>query len=492
MACRFPNCHLVGMFVYSLNLKLNPLFDSMKNIYLLLFLAASFLPSRGLMAQFGVNYNDVAVVVNTNSAASQTIADYFVQKRNIPSANIIPVNCTTDEEVSDSLFRDYAGQIKSYLQTHNLQNDINYIVTTKGCPLKVLRSNPDCNASAESELMLMTPSFEDFYLGNCTSFNDIANNNFLTNPYFMAKDSFYQLAYQIFLVTRLDAYNVSKVLTMIDNSGPNVLVDKDSALFVLDQSPNWGTNPLNTAMARIADTLSLRGWNVLLNSDSNYVTGQNNVLGYVSWGSNDGFSRHDSTQSKPLNTWVRGAIAETHVSTSGRSLQPGTTYGQSLIADWIHEGVSGVKGYVYEPFTVAIANSSILFDRYTDLRSDGSPKFNLAQSYFSASRMIGWMDVVIGDPKTSITTNPGLANSLPVAGAPSFRLYPNPTQDVLYIESGKTSLDEINIYNCAGQLLMQQKMEASSVLNIRPLPAGIYLAELISKEGTLRVRWVKQ
>jgi chitodextrinase len=54
--------------------------------------------------------------------------------------------------------------------------------------------------------------------------------------------------------------------------------------------------------------------------------------------------------------------------------------------------VTGVKGYVYEPLLRACAHPDILFDRYTD-------GYNLAESYYMASNFLGWMDVVVGDPK---------------------------------------------------------------------------------------------
>jgi hypothetical protein len=103
----------------------------------------------------------------------------------------------------------------------------------------------------------------------------------------------------------------------------------------------------------------------------------------------------------PHNTWVAGAIGETYVSTDGRTFTAPPTYGQSLVADLVAEGITGVKGYVYEPYSFAMAEVSVLFDRYTN-------GYNLAESYYMASRSLSWMDVVIGDPKTSVyaTTGP--------------------------------------------------------------------------------------
>lgn len=69
--------------------------------------------------------------------------------------------------------------------------------------------------------------------------------------------------------------------------------------------------------------------------------------------------------------------------------------GQSLIADLIAVGVTGVKGYVAEPYLEAMAKPAILFDRYLK-------GFSLAESFYLASPFIGWKDVVVGDPLVSL------------------------------------------------------------------------------------------
>src|SRR5204862_4821066 len=111
-----------------------------------------------------------------------------------------------------------------------------------------------------------------------------------------------------------DAYTIDEVFSMIDRSGPKRFVNKDSALFVFDQDPAWAGNSLNTELATITPILQGRGWHVLLNTDTVFVTGQNNVLGYHSWGSNDSHAAMYSTNAKPMNTWLPGSMAETNVS----------------------------------------------------------------------------------------------------------------------------------------------------------------------------------
>ncbi|MEC7350689.1 MAG: LamG-like jellyroll fold domain-containing protein [Candidatus Thermoplasmatota archaeon] len=95
---------------------------------------------------------------------------------------------------------------------------------------------------------------------------------------------------------------------------------------------------------------------------------------------------------RPHMDWVNGSIADTAVSTGGRSFNWGTSYGQSLIADLLEDGVSGVKGYVYEPYLTAVGLPSTFLPTYAS-------GYNLAESHAAANLYTGWMGVVVGDPK---------------------------------------------------------------------------------------------
>ena len=97
---------------------------------------------------------------------------------------------------------------------------------------------------------------------------------------------------------------------------------------------------------------------------------------------------------RPHMSWVNGSIGETAVSTGGRSFNWGTTYGQSLIADLLEDGISGVKGYVYEPYLTAVGRPDVLLPTYAS-------GYNLAESHAAANLQSGWMGVVVGDPKMS-------------------------------------------------------------------------------------------
>ncbi len=372
-----------------------------------------------------VSYNDVAIIVNTNSSVSPIIGDYFRVQRSVPVTNMIYVHVDTTEEIDSTTFNVLRSQVENQLLQNNLHNSINYLVTTKGVPLKVNRGNTysqdSPSSSVESELMLV--------LGNYIEY--IGGDGPQMNPYFYQNAHFSRASYGIYLVTRLDGYTVQDVLGLIDRSGPNTVVNVSSS-FLFDQDPAWSSS-LNTYMSRARNTLAGRGRSVVFDSTTTYCTNKQNLLGYMSWGSNDHYQHLYTTNAIPHNTYSPGAIAETYVSTSGRSFDDPPSYGQSLVADLIREGVSGAKGYVFEPYSNAMAHAYLLFDRYTS-------NYNLAESYFTASLMVSWMDVVIGDPKTSITFTTG---SLPVQLA-SFTAAPYPAQRAIRFDWSTVS--ETNNY----------------------------------------------
>jgi uncharacterized protein (TIGR03790 family) len=353
----------------------------------------------GQMLGAAENYSDVAVIVNSESPISQSIADYYTAVRGIPAANVIQVVAPATETISPAEFADLRAQIETYLTSHQLENSINYIVTTKGLPLRVDRGGTGTSysqsASVESELSCILGTFN----------GQIGGGGGIISPYYARPEHFSRAQFGIYLVTRLDGYTLEDVIALIDRSGPGI-VRALSAPYILDQDPDWpiAYRTLNTNIENAGTLLESKGCSVVLNSDSTYLTGESNVAGYVSWGSNDHHAHCYSENAIPRNTWAPGAIAETYVSTSGRSFDNPPLYGQSLIADLVHEGTSGAKGYVYEPFLSAMADVSVLFGRYTS-------GYNLAESYFSASRYLSWMDVVIGDPKTSTV---GIQEVLPI------------------------------------------------------------------------------
>lgn len=329
-----------------------------------------------------LTYDDVLLIINDNSQDSRDIGNYFKVQRYISDSRIVYINTSDSETITLANFNSQIRTpIENFLTSNNLIDTINYIVTTKGVPLKITDTP---GRSVDSELTLI--------LGIYAS--SIGVTAKIYNPYYNKNEHFSRTKFGIYLVTRLTGYFYSDVQRMIDNSSMTGQANHNG-IFVLDVAPSKdGTSYqiYNDQMRNAKPILEGKGYTVILDETTTFVTNQNNVLGYASWGSND---PSHTDHGKPHNTWVPGSLAETAVSSSGRTFTYPPVYGQSLIADIIAEGVTGAKGYVYEPYLSAIAHPDILFDRYTDF-------YNLAESYYMASNYIGWMDVIVGDPKTSI------------------------------------------------------------------------------------------
>ena len=85
----------------------------------------------------------------------------------------------------------------------------------------------------------------------------------------------------------------------------------------------------------------------------------------------------------PPDTWKPGAAQDLHSSYRGSP--------QSLIGDLVREGVTGVAGYVGEPFLDGTIRPDILFPAYVG-------GLNLIEAYYAAMPYLSWQTVVVGDP----------------------------------------------------------------------------------------------
>lgn len=65
----------------------------------------------------------------------------------------------------------------------------------------------------------------------------------------------------------------------------------------------------------------------------------------------------------------------------------------------------------------------------------------------------------------------------------NYHLYPNPANDVFFIENN-TPIKDIRIINLAGQTITEQSLNVTTAtIAVNILPPGIYLAEITNKEG---------
>ncbi len=452
-------------------------------------------------------YNDVIVLANSTDSTSLQIAHYFAQQRGIPNSRIIAFPMPRQETITAAQFAVMRTVLDSLVNLRNLRDSFSYIVTTKGMPLRIsvdtqayYAGEPygSRNASVESELALMFSPQLAPYIGDSLA---------VLNPYYQSTTTFHPANFMgLRLVTRLDGYSYQDVRQLIDRSGPSRYVDKSSARVVIDRDPVWDSLLTNFFATYYADTdtlwddfydsaiaqLAADGWTVVYDRSPTYLTQQQNVIAYNSWGSNDySFGpRRNDTSAVPNNQWLDGALAVWYVSTSGRSFQPGMPYGQSLVADLIREGVSGTIGYVFEPFFSAMPDLDLLFSNY--LLS--SRHLNLAEAFYSALRPLSWMGVVIGDPKTSISTVSTVAS--PSRPTPHFAVSPNPAQSIVVVTGADVVPGgRLQLLNVQGRVVRDVAVRTAHYQRVfvGRLPRGLYFARLKTPDGRHAVQpFVKQ
>ncbi|RYG42570.1 TIGR03790 family protein [bacterium] len=314
------------------------------------------------------------VVVNSNSRDSLAVGSYYAKRRGIPFANVVTVEVPEEEEIDRETYR---AKIENVVQDATLGKNIDYIVTTKGVPIRIKEGGWAVDA-------FLTTMSTDFLPLSGPNPDAIRKN---INPFFGKKEGFSHNATGLYLTCRLDGYSVDDAKALVDRSIEAKPSDGPFLFDMADNRRDGGFGELQRSLPRAADLVKARGKQVTLDTEKPFVVPEAPLAGYVSWGSNDNAFKLDAYRRLKFQP---GALVETFVSTSGRTFRP-TTGGQSLIVDLIAQGVTGVKGYVSEPYVFALARPEILFDRYLS----GS---NLAESFYAASPVVKWKDVVIGDP----------------------------------------------------------------------------------------------
>lgn len=362
----------------------------------------------------------VVVVSNSASSVSRAIAADYQRRRGV--RNAVSVICPDSavgadkETIPYAAFKDAIEQpIRTFLAAHP---KIDFIVLTKGIPLRITDAPSIglANKQPSVDSFLAALDYDKLPGSHKVAISDSGfTGTAWQNRFWNSDERFSHAKFGGYLVTRLDGYTQADALALVtraleaERHAPTgtILLDACAGFgFASDDAkqplPLYATPAQSAASPALADVdykeyntdmrcacakLTARGVPVDLDQKDQFVGNRADLMGYASWGSND---QHYDVVAYHSLKFAPGSVAETAVSTSARTFLP-TTGGQSLIADLVAQGVTGVKGYCDEPLLLAVASPTVLFDRYTR-------GWTLAESFFAASRFVGWEDVVLGDP----------------------------------------------------------------------------------------------
>ena len=339
---------------------------------------------------------NVLLVVNDASRLSRDIGQYYASRRGVPPNNICHIRTAETETIERAQYdREIAGAIGACLKQKQLTEQVLYIATTGGIPLKISGregvpegANGDY-ASVDSELTLL---YSDLKQGKA---HPIAGA--LPNPFFGRREAkFTHPAFPMYLVTRLEAYDLEGAKAIIDRS----LHAANQGKFVIDMKspePQEGDSWLRQAANLLPKD------RVIFDDSEKVIYDQTGVIAYAGWGSND-VNRHRRFLGFH---WLPGAIATEFVSTNARTFQKppdNWTIGpwgaknlwfagapQTLTADYLLEGATASTGHVFEPYLAMTPHPEYLLPAYYSGR-------NLVESYYLSIRALSWQNIVIGDP----------------------------------------------------------------------------------------------
>ncbi len=368
----------------------------------------------------------VLVIQNADSPVSKAVAADYVRRRGITHTLAITCPDSAGSRAAEtieyeSFLSAVAEPLSRFLADHP---GIDFLVLTKGIPLRIAhapqgrRPGPlaldSCLAAWQYERLAGAVRVEVTDPAYGQDFHGLA----WANRFWDSQRRFSHARFGGYLVARLDGYTETSAKALVSRSLAAELALAGragaSSKILLDACPGFGfevagrvphsilpASPaaavqiiqespfgeFNADLRLAAKLLAARGVPVELEWTDRFAGHAARLAGYVSWGSNDPKYQPEAYHSL---TFAPGALCETAVSTSARTFLP-TQGGQSLIADLIEQGATGAKGYTDEPLLQAVASPSILFDRY-------SRGWTLAESYYAASRLVGWQDVILGDP----------------------------------------------------------------------------------------------
>lgn len=421
------------------------------------------------------NHNDVAVIINQNSPTSIAIGEYFQTQRDIPETNIIRIEAPTTEVISMEEAIPIFEQIKTQLTTNELAESINYLVTTKGLPF-IIEMGSDCEepsickVSLENRLTCLLSEHED----------QITEIGVIPNPYAAEKTAFSRAEYDIFLVSRLDAYTQESVFQLIDRSSSQINTNEEEATIVLDLV-NAGSpsvyNVMDMQYTNLQEDIMAANWsNTIYDADESPVLTQENTLWYhtVGNGPYDFF--------EPSSNWQAGAVGMIHTCYSAPTFEANND-GKLHIADLIESGASGGLGFIDLTYLSELKPIHFFEAYFVE-------NLNLAEANYSALNRLGLSSVIIGDPKTSIVVESPNGTKAPIIG--DLNVYPNPSEGLFTIdliaEMGK--IESIEVFNTVGALVYKDTYVAqeglSAVLDLDGFSSGMYQTILKTEGGVYR------
>lgn len=350
------------------------------------------------------------VIFNSRDPESETLANYYAERRRIPRQQVIGLDCPTSEEISRE---DFSSTIEKPLrkifesngwwslrenaagQKEAASNRIRFVALMRGMPLKIRTTIPPAapnkppppRPNGGDPVKSRDEASVDSELATLGVFND-DNFGVVSNPYFRrfvpALDG--GLPPAMLLVCRLDATDAETVRRMIDDS----LYAEQNGLYgwaYIDRRsiPESGYREGDDWLQAAAAECWNNGVPVILDDVPEVFSAGFPVTKAALY---YGWYTENIAGAMTSASFERGAIAVHIHSFSAATMRNANA---RWCAPLLARGAAATLGNVYEPYLTLTAHLDVFNDRLLN-------GFTLAESGYMSLRALSWMNVIIGDP----------------------------------------------------------------------------------------------
>ncbi len=185
----------------------------------------------------------------------------------------------------------------------------------------------------------------------------------------------------------------------------------------------------------------------------------------------------------PVPAWNTEIVGATQVfNSTSYSIPTGTGWKQvPFTTPFPWNGTSNIVIFVewYRPST---PTADITWGRSTDATTNAT---RVGSTSLDALVML----VNSNRPLVQLTITGGMGTNESVNS--TFKLYPNPTKDILFLTSEK-NITKYIMYNANGEIFKEENLQITSEeINVSNLSSGIYYLKVFSEEKTEVIKWIK-
>ena len=325
---------------------------------------------------YALEPSNVLVVYNDKAEGSREIADYYMQLRGVPAAQLVRISASQNEEITrDEFNKDVLPPIEEYVKAND---HILCVVLCRGVPLKIKRTLTPVDqfrghdeAAVDSELMLIRAERRD---------TDAA----IRNPYLNSEKAL-TLDDRVLVVSRLDGETVALAKGLVEKAilAEALTPEGHSYLDTRGLTANDGYTYRDQKIVRVAEAWKALGIPFTHDTKPDVVdlSTFENPLHYQGW--------YAGSQNPKGTVKFRTGGIDVHLHSFSAATVRGTK--NHWVGPLLSWNATCTYGTVYEPYTVGYPYEEVMWDRL-------ARGWQYGEAGMAANELLSWQAIFVGDP----------------------------------------------------------------------------------------------